>query len=173
MNVVPGCRGRIGGYNLPRLDWLCIWSFRPSSAAISTARTRVRAALVARAVIASSREMSSRLFSSRAAIRAFAVANSCSMARGPALQKPSSLATLRWSEMDSNFQFRGESPGFYLRTLQVEGERERGSESRTRLRGVGNFQGHAVFFAKGARVHPLGPIRQPIPAARTANSLDV
>jgi hypothetical protein len=67
----------------------------------------------------------------------------------------------------------GESPGFYLRTLQVEGERERGSESRTRLRGVGNFQGHAVFFAKGARVHPLGPIRQPIPAARTANSLDV
>ena len=33
---------------------------------------------------------------------------------------------------------------------------ERGSQSRTRLRGVGNFQGLAVFFAKGAGVDHWG-----------------
>jgi hypothetical protein len=173
MNVVPGCRGRIGGYNLPRLDWLCIWSFRPSSAAISTARTRVRAALVARAVIASSREIelaavllegcNPRLRSSQL------------VQHGPRTRfaKTEFAGDSPLERNGFELSVPGESPGFYLRTLQVEGERERGSESRTRLRGVGNFQGHAVFFAKGARVHPLGPIRQPIPAARTANSLDV
>ena len=62
--------------------------------------------------------------------------------------------------MDSNFQFRARGTlDFDLRTLQVQGEGD--SESRTQLRGSRQFQGLAVFFAKGAGVDPLGPIRQP------------
>ena len=50
-------------------------------------------------------------------------------------------------------------PGFDLRTLQVQGDRD--PKCRTRLTGSRQFQGLAVFSAKGAGVDPLGPIRQP------------